>query len=95
MSEPAAAAPTAPTADAPPASAPVGGFLPRIGDPAPSFVAESTQGEINFPMVKQAIDEIGYTGWLIIEGATVRGRSVADCYRDNQKYLRSIFPTKA
>ena len=49
MSEPAAAAPTAPTADAPPASAPVGGFLPRIGDPAPSFVAESTQGEINFP----------------------------------------------
>ena len=53
------------------------------------------RGAIDFRRVKEAIDEIGYTGWLIIEGATVQGRSVADCYRDNQKYLRSVFPTRA
>ncbi len=51
------------------------------------------QGEIDFPKVKAALDDIGWTGWLIIEGATVRGRSMADCYKDNQEYLRSIFPT--
>ena len=53
------------------------------------------KGEIDFPRVKEAINEIGYTGWLIIEGATTKGRSVTDCYRDNQQYLRPIFPAKA
>lgn len=51
------------------------------------------QGRIDFPRVKEAIDEIGYTGWLIIESATVRGKSLVECYQHNQKYLRSIFPT--
>jgi L-ribulose-5-phosphate 3-epimerase len=53
------------------------------------------QGPIDFPKVKAALDDIGWTGWLVIEGATVKGRSVVDCYKDNQKYLRSIFPTAA
>jgi sugar phosphate isomerase/epimerase len=51
------------------------------------------QGRIDFPRVKEAIDEIGYTGWLIIESATVKDKSVVECYQHNQKYLRSIFPT--
>ncbi|MBN1443973.1 MAG: sugar phosphate isomerase/epimerase, partial [Planctomycetes bacterium] len=51
------------------------------------------KGKVDFARVKAAIDEIGYRGWLIIEGATVAGRSVVDCYRENQKYLRSVFPT--
>jgi L-ribulose-5-phosphate 3-epimerase len=51
------------------------------------------QGEIDFPKVKKVLDEIGWSGWLVIEGATQKGRSIVDCYRDNQKYLRSLFPT--
>jgi sugar phosphate isomerase/epimerase len=51
------------------------------------------QGRIDFPRVKEAIDDIGYNGWLIIEGATVRGKTVTECYQHNQKYLRSVFPT--
>ena len=51
------------------------------------------QGRIDFPRVKEAIDEIGYEGWLIIESATVRDKSLVECYQHNQKYLRSIFPT--
>jgi len=52
-------------------------------------------GPIDFKKVKVALDDIGWTGWLIIEGATERGRSMEDCYRDNQKFLRSVFPTAA
>jgi len=51
------------------------------------------QGRIDFPRVKEAIDDIGFDGWLIIESATVRDKSVVECYQQNQKYLRSIFPT--
>lgn len=51
------------------------------------------QGPIDFPKIRDVLGEIGYYDWLIIEAATVKGRSVVDCYRDNQKYLRSLFPT--
>ena len=51
------------------------------------------KGQVDFPRVKEAIDDIGYTGWLIIEGATVKGKSLVECYQENRKYLRSIFPT--
>jgi peroxiredoxin 2/4 len=37
-----------PTVDAPAPDQP-DGRMPRIGDPAPRFVAETTQGQINFP----------------------------------------------
>jgi len=50
-------------------------------------------GEIDFRRVYEAIAEIGYTGWLIIEGATVKGKTLVECYQHNQKFLRSIFPT--
>jgi len=51
------------------------------------------EGRVDFPRVKEVIDEIGYAGWLIIEGATVRGKSLVECYQHNQKYLRSVFTT--
>lgn len=50
-------------------------------------------GPIDFKRVKEAIDDIGFTGWLVIESALVEDRPVAECYRHNQKFLRSIFPT--
>lgn len=51
------------------------------------------QGPIDFRRVREVLDEIGYRDWLIIEGATVRGRSRFDCYVDNLKYLRRLFPS--
>ncbi len=50
-------------------------------------------GKVDFPRVKEALDEIGWCDWLIIEGATVRGKPLEQCYKLNQKYLRSVFPT--
>jgi len=49
------------------------------------------QGKIDFKKVKEAIDDIAWGGWLIIEGATVKEKSLEECYVHNQKYLRSIF----
>jgi L-ribulose-5-phosphate 3-epimerase len=51
------------------------------------------QGKVDLTKVKVAIDDIGWSGWLVIEGATIRGKSLQDCYTLNQKYLRSVFPT--
>ncbi|MHC4402849.1 MAG: sugar phosphate isomerase/epimerase family protein [Planctomycetota bacterium] len=53
------------------------------------------KGRVDFPKVKEALDEIGWTGWLIIEGAVGPGMSMFDSYVANQKYLRSLFPTGA
>lgn len=51
------------------------------------------QGLVDFPKVRDAIDSIGYRGWLVIEGATVAGRSAVECHKDNLRYLRTMFPT--
>jgi L-ribulose-5-phosphate 3-epimerase len=49
------------------------------------------QGRIDFKKVKEALDDIEWGGWLIIEGATVKEKSLEECYVHNLKYLRSIF----
>lgn len=49
------------------------------------------QGKIDFPRVRRALDEIGWHGWLVIEGATVPGKSIEQCYRHNLQYLRRVF----
>ncbi len=51
------------------------------------------QGKVDFLKVKAALDDIGWSGWLVIEAATEPGKSVEECYQLNQKYLRSVFPT--
>jgi sugar phosphate isomerase/epimerase len=50
------------------------------------------EGRVDFLKVKDAIDDIGYSGWLVIESAVGKGKSVQDSYVHNQKYLRSVFP---
>jgi len=50
------------------------------------------KGKVDFPKIKEAIDEIDYRGWLILEGATTSGRSLEDCYVDNRKFLRTMYP---
>ncbi len=51
------------------------------------------KGKVDFVKVKEAVDDIGWSGWLVIEAATEQGKSLDECYQLNQKYLRSIFPT--
>jgi len=48
------------------------------------------KGRIDFRQVRQAIDEIGFSGWIQIEGAAPNG--VVPDYRANLAYLRSQFP---
>ena len=50
------------------------------------------RGRVDFRKVKEAIDDIGYEGWLVIESAVGKEMNVRDSYIHNQKYLRSIFP---
>jgi len=49
------------------------------------------QGKVDFKKVRRAIDDAGYRGWLIIEGAVPRGKSMIESYKLNQKFLRDVF----
>ena len=48
-------------------------------------------GRVDFRRVKEAMDDIGYNDWLVIESAVGNGQRVQDSYVHNQKYLRSVF----
>lgn len=49
------------------------------------------QGKVQLPPVRDALADIGYRGWLVIEGATIPGKTLVECYQHNQKYLRKLF----
>jgi sugar phosphate isomerase/epimerase len=49
------------------------------------------QGKVDFQKVRAAIDDIGYTGWIQIEGAVPPGRPMLESYRANCKFMRGIF----
>jgi L-ribulose-5-phosphate 3-epimerase len=40
--------------------------------------------------VKEALDAIGYEGWLQIEGALPAGMDVMEAYRANSAFLRGV-----
>jgi sugar phosphate isomerase/epimerase len=48
------------------------------------------EGKVDFKEVRRAMDDIGYRGWIQIEGAQPLGMEKS--YRHNAEYLRSIFP---
>lgn len=50
------------------------------------------QGVIDFKKVRHALDEIGYRGWIQIEGAIPQGGDMLESYIANRKFLREIFP---
>ncbi|MBN1123449.1 MAG: sugar phosphate isomerase/epimerase [Sedimentisphaerales bacterium] len=50
------------------------------------------KGKVNFPAVRTAMDQIGYRGWIQIEGATPLG--LIPSYKQDAAYLRSVFPRK-
>lgn len=49
------------------------------------------KGSIDFPRVREAMDEIGYRGWLVMEG-TKMPLGVEESCRYDADYLRGIFP---
>jgi len=48
------------------------------------------QGKVDFRKVREALDDIGYRGWLQIEGAVPRGGKMLESYQANCKFLRGI-----
>ncbi len=49
------------------------------------------QGKVDFQKVREAMDEIGYTGWMQIEGAVPSGQPMFESYVANRKFLRTVF----
>ena len=48
------------------------------------------KGEINFARVKKVLDEVGYTGWVVLEGARESADLLKD-YKANRQFLQSVF----
>jgi len=51
------------------------------------------KGSIDFEEVRRAIDDIGYRGWLVMEG-TKMPLGIEESCRYDARYLRTIFPPK-
>jgi L-ribulose-5-phosphate 3-epimerase len=49
------------------------------------------QGRIDFPAVRRVLDEIGYSGWIQIEGAVPKGQPIVESYVHNVRFMRSHF----
>ncbi len=49
------------------------------------------KGKVDLTKVRQALDDIGYSGWLQIEGAVPAGKPVVESYVENNKTVRSLF----
>jgi sugar phosphate isomerase/epimerase len=52
------------------------------------------EGSIDFKAVRSAIDDIGYRGWLVMEG-TKMPLGIEESCRYDLRYLRQIFPHSA
>lgn len=52
------------------------------------------KGSINFPEVRRAMDDIGYRGWMHIEGIKTP-LGMEESIRYDAEYLRKLFPRKA
>jgi L-ribulose-5-phosphate 3-epimerase len=49
------------------------------------------KGKVNLEKVREAIEEIGYEGWMHIEGAVPPRADLVQSYIANQKYVRELF----
>lgn len=48
------------------------------------------QGKVDFKKVRAAMDDIGYSGWIQIEGAVPQGQPMLASYQANCKFLRGV-----
>jgi len=49
------------------------------------------QGKVDFQKVRAAMDDIGYAGWIQIEGAVPSGKPMLESYQANGEFLRRLF----
>lgn len=49
------------------------------------------KGVVDFERVRRVVQEIGYQGWLPIEGAVPKGADMLESYTYNAAYLRKLF----
>ena len=49
------------------------------------------QGRIDFAAVRKAMDDIGYAGWIQIEGAVPKGQPIVESYAHNVRFMRARF----
>jgi L-ribulose-5-phosphate 3-epimerase len=47
------------------------------------------QGRVDFERLRNVLDEIGYAGWIQIEGAVPRGAPILDSYLENVRFMRA------
>jgi L-ribulose-5-phosphate 3-epimerase len=47
-------------------------------------------GKVDFQKVREAMNDIGYTGWVQIEGAVPPGGKMLESYQANCKFMRGI-----
>lgn len=48
-------------------------------------------GKVDLDKVRQVLDDIGYSGWLHMEGAVPKGKPMLESYIENNKTVRSLF----
>ncbi len=48
------------------------------------------QGKVDFKKVRAALDDIGYRGWIQIEGAVPAGKPMLESYQANCQFVRSV-----
>jgi L-ribulose-5-phosphate 3-epimerase len=51
------------------------------------------EGPLDWQRVAKAVKDIGYEGWMQIEGATPQGAEIIPCYQHNLNYLKGLFLT--
>lgn len=49
------------------------------------------KGQVDLLKVRQALNDINYSGWIQIEGAVPAGQSILASYIENNKTVRSLF----
>ena len=49
------------------------------------------KGKVDLVKVRRALDDIGYSGWLQIEGAVPAGKPILASYIENNRTVRSLF----
>ncbi len=48
-------------------------------------------GRIDVPAVKRLLDELGWSGWLVVERSRKAGKSVKENFSANARYLKKVF----
>lgn len=48
------------------------------------------KGQLDYKAIRQALDDIGYEGWIQLEGAVPKGQPMLESYIANNRYVREL-----